>query len=356
ESGYIEAMGRKAASEAVQQAEIDVAQQQKRGSIGVAEARREQDVQVAVAEKVREIGTREAERDKAVRLAELQKETEIGQSQASFEQQAKIKAQERAMRVEVADADAQAVAGENLARQQVAESDAALRVKQAETFQLAETRRREAEAAVHEAQYLAEARAEEAKGKMIEQAQRAELEAKAKAHKAKLIVDAEAAAAQVRLQAEAEASATFARLEAQARGEYEILARKAEGLERIVQGCGGPQHAFQMLMLEQLPQLAETAARAIANVKFDKVVVWDGGAANGKSATAGFLQGMARSLPPMMHMLQDIGGVQMPEFFGKLQQDPQGARAPTPADGADGRLGDSGAPGGGSGPRSAAKE
>ena len=38
ESGYIEAIGKKAASQAIQQAEIDVAQQQKKGAIGVAEA------------------------------------------------------------------------------------------------------------------------------------------------------------------------------------------------------------------------------------------------------------------------------------------------------------------------------
>jgi flotillin len=72
-------------------------------------------------------------------------------------------------------------------------------------------------------------------------------------------------------------------------------------------------------MLEHLPQMAETAAKAIANVKFDKVVVWDGGAgSNGKNATAGFLQGLAGSLPPMLQMMRDIGGVEMPAYFGKL--------------------------------------
>src|SRR5436190_292560 len=111
----------------------------------------------------------------------------------------------------------------------------------------------------------------------------------------------------------------FTKLEAQARGEYEILAKKAEGLQRIVEGCGGAQNAFQLLMLEHLPQMAETAAKAIANVKFDKVVVWDGGpGANGKHATANFLQGLAGSLPPLLQMMKDIGGVEMPAFFGKL--------------------------------------
>jgi flotillin len=213
ESGYIEAMGRKAASEAIQSAEIDVAQQQKRGSIGVAEAKREQDVLVANADKVREIGTKEAEREKLVRLAELAKDAGIGRSRAELEQQSAIKDQERQMRVQVADAEAAAVTGENLARAKVVDAEAALKVRQAEAF-----------------------------------------------------------------------------------------------------------------------QLAETAAKAIANVKFDKVVVWDGGAGNGgKNATAGFLQGLAGSLPPLLQMMKDIGGVEMPAYFGKLADGAAAPPAPTAA-------------------------
>lgn len=73
---------------------------------------------------------------------------------------------------------------------------------------------------------------------------------------------------------------------------------------------------FQLLMLEQMPQLSETAAKAISNIKFDMVVVWDTG--NGKGSTTGFLQNMAGALPPMLHMMKDVGGVDIPEFFGKL--------------------------------------
>ena len=69
--------------------------------------------------------------------------------------------------------------------------------------------------------------------------------------------------------------------------------------------------------------MAETAAKAIANVKFDKVVVWDGGqGSNGKNGTAGFLQGLAGSLPPLLQMMRDIGGVEMPAYFGKLADSP----------------------------------
>ena len=315
ESGYIEAIGRKAASEAVQQAEIDVAEQQKKGAIGVAEARRVQSVQVAIAEKDRDIGTKQAQRDREVTVASLDRDTVIGQQTAAFEQEAQVKDREREMRIAVAAANAKAVSGENESKAQIADVNAKLKVKEAEAYQIGETRKRESEAAVLEAQYQAEARAAEALAQKLEQEKRAELEAVAKAEKAKDIVDAEARAQQARIIAEGEAHAEFARLEAQARGEYEILAKKAEGLERIVQGCGGAQQAFQLLMLEHMEKLAETAAKAIANIKFDKVVVWDSD--QGK-ATSGFLQNLTKSLPPMLTMMKDVGGIEMPEFFGKI--------------------------------------
>jgi flotillin len=68
-----------------------------------------------------------------------------------------------------------------------------------------------------------------------------------------------------------------------------------------------------MLMLEHLDNLAEASAKAISNIKFDKVVVWENGGSNGRSSTADFLSGMAKTLPPMMQVMKDIGGVELPE-------------------------------------------
>ena len=168
ESGYIEAIGRKAASTAIQQAEIDVAEQNKRGAIGVAEAERERAVSVAGAEKVRDIGTKEADRERAVRLAELEKEKSIGEQTAKYEQESQLRDKEREMRVRVADANAKAVSGENKSKAEVAAVNAELRVKEAEAFERGEKRFREAQAAVLEAQYRAEARAAAAQAEKIE--------------------------------------------------------------------------------------------------------------------------------------------------------------------------------------------
>ncbi len=321
ESGYIEAIGKKAASEAIQQALIDVSQQVKKGATGVAEADRDKSIAVAVAEKLRDMGTKEAERDRVVRLAELEKERKIGEQTAAYQQEAAVRDQERTMRIAVAEANAQAVSGENKSKANIAAAAAELKVKEAEAYQLGETRTRVAQAAVLEAQYLAQAKAADAQAKSIEAQKRAELEALAKAMKAQVIVDAEASAEKRKIEANGEAAAIFAKLDAEARGNYEILAKKGAGLKLIVESCGGAQQAFQMLMLEHIEELSKTAAAAIANVKFDKVIVWDGGGSDGKNGTAGFLRGLAGALPPMMHMMRDIGGVQMPEYFGKLVEE-----------------------------------
>lgn len=362
DSGYIEAIGKKAAAMAVQQARGDVADQEKLGEVRVAEAERERSVQVASAVKFREIGIREADRDKLVRLAEMEKEQrvgeetaalqrdalikeaertqavrmaeldrdqQIGEQRAAFERDAQIKDAERARRVAVAEAEAKAIEGEAASQALVATTRATLQVREAEAYQLSETKKREAEAAVQEAGFRAMARAALANAERVEAEERARLEATAKAAKATMIVEAEADAERVRINAEAEAKAIFVKLEAEARGQYEIMSRKAEAMKELVAAAGGAKEAFQLMMVEHLDTLAETSAKAISNIKFDKVVVWDSGQ-GGKSGASGFLQSMAGTLPPMMNVLRDIAGVELPGYVGKLADadTPSAAAAP----------------------------
>jgi flotillin len=346
ESGYIVAVGKKAAAQAVQQALVDVAGQERMGAIGVSDAEREKAIQVAQAQQLKAIGLRDAQREQAVKVAELERDQKIGEQtalrdqmvklaqlnkeqkiaeqMAANEREAKVKESEQAMRVAVADANAKAIEGESLAQAMIVAAQATLQVKQAEAFQLGETRKREADAAVQEAQNRAMAKAALAEAERIEAERRAALEAPAKAEKAKMIVDAQAQAEKRRVEAEGEASAIYAKLEAEARGQYEILVKKGEGLKQIIAACGGAEEAYKLLMLEHVDKLAETSAAAIANIKFDKVVVWEGGGASangngtGHSNTAGFIQNMARMMPPMMQVMKDIGGVELPAYLGKM--------------------------------------
>lgn len=333
ESGYIDAIGQKAASQAIQQARGDVADQERMGETRVAEAERDRSIQVANAHKERDIGTREAQRAQAVRIAELEKEQKVGEQCAAFERDAQVKSAHQRLRVQVADADAKAIQGENNAQAVVAESQASLLVKKAEAYEVGEKRKREAEAAVLEAQNRAMAKAALAEAERIEAERRAEFEAPAKAQKAKIIVEAEAEAEKRRIEAEGQAAAIFAKLDAEARGQYEILAKKGEGLRQIIEACGGAKEAFQMLMLEHLDKLAETSATAISKIKFDKVVVWENGGQNGKSNTASFLHNLSSTMPPMMQVLRDIGGVELPESLIKLGGDEKGSPSSTNGNG-----------------------
>ena len=318
ESGYIDAIGQKAASQAIQQARGDVAEQERIGETRVAEAERDRVIQVACANKLRDIGTREAQREQAVRLAELDRDQKVGEQSSGFDRDAQVKNAQQAMRISLAAAEAKAIEGENSAQAIIATSQATLLVKKAEAYELGERRKREAEAAVLEAQNRAMAKAALADAERVEAERRAELEAPAKAQKAKTIVEAEAEAEKRRIEAEGQAQAIFAKLEAEARGQYEILAKKGEGLKQIIEACGGAKEAFQLLMLEHLDKLAETSALAISNIKFDKVIVWENGGTSGKSNTASFLHNMASTMPPMMQVLRDIGGVELPESLIKL--------------------------------------
>jgi flotillin len=321
DSGYIEAIGRKAASAAIQQADIDVAEQEKSGAVGVARANREREIEVAIAHKNRDIGKKEADKERVIQVADLEKLARVGEETAVFQREASVAQAEREKRIAVAEANAKAVQGENEAMAVIARTNADLQTERAEAFQRGETKKRVADADVLRAQYEAQAMAAAAEGKKIEAEQRAALESFARAEKAKVIVDAEAEADRRRIEAEGEAAAIYAKLEAQARGEFEVLQKKGQGFAEIVSACGDAQAAFQMLMLEHLDHLSETAATAISNVKFDKIVVWDGGNGGGDgggNATANFLRGLGGALPPMMSMMKDVGGVELPEYFGKL--------------------------------------
>ena len=321
ESGYIEAIGRKAAATAVQQARGDVAEQEKLGEVRVADAERERMVQVANATKLRDIGVREASREQAVRIAELEKEQGVGEQTAAYEREAQIKDAEQRKRIAVATAESKAIAGE-------AESQAAIIATRA---QLA---LREAEAKVLESQNRAMTLAALAQAERVEAERRAALEAPAKAEKAKTIVEAEAEAERVKINAQAEAAAIYARLEAEARGQYEILAKKADALRQMVDAAGGAQPAYQLLMLEHLDTLADTASKAISNIKFDKVVVWDGGGGQQHGGAAGFIQNMGKMMPPMMQVLRDIAGVELPSYMGTLKAEGDGAvKEVVPAEG-----------------------
>ena len=129
ESGYIEAIGRKAAAEAINQAKVEVAQQDRMGAIGEATANREKEVQVASQYAESAMGQKEAERNQRITLAKLEAEGVAGEADSQRARESAV-AQQKALteqarkeaeaqqRIRLADLDAQAVQGENAAKSQ----------------------------------------------------------------------------------------------------------------------------------------------------------------------------------------------------------------------------------------------
>ncbi|MEO6708296.1 MAG: flotillin family protein, partial [Planctomycetota bacterium] len=58
------------------------------------------------------------------------------------------------------------------------------------------------------------------------------------------------------------------------------------------------------------------SAKAISNIKFDKITVWDGGTPGG--GASGFIKNLGTAVPPLMDVMRSIGGVELPTYFGKL--------------------------------------
>ena len=325
ESGYLEALGKQAAAQAIQKARGDVAEQEKEGAIRVANAERAQSVSVASAQKDRDIGLEEASRERAVKIAGIQKEQAVGEQQAAFERDMAVKEAERAKRVAVAAADAAAIAGEAESQGRVVRTQATLAITRAEASQQSEIAQRTAKAEIERVENEAQAKAALARADRVEAERRAELEAPAKAEKARMIVQAEADAERVKIAARAEAEATFARLDAEARGNLSIMEKKAEGLQKMVAAAGGnPDAAYRLLFLEQMPAVTSTLAGAIANIKFDKVVMWNGMGGTGANGggVSSLVEDLVKVLPPLMQVAEEIGGVQLPGIFGKRATDP----------------------------------
>jgi flotillin len=314
ESGYIEALGKEAAAKAINEAKVSVAEQEKIGETGKAMADREKDTQIAETHRDRDVKIAITQKDKEVSIAQAFKDESIGKAEA-----------ERDTRVKTSEANAVAIQGENAAKISIANSDASRREKEAEALRIAISAEKVQQAKALEAAYLAEQKAESARSERERATQVANYIVPAEIAKQQLIIEAQANAEKIRENAKGEADAIFAKMEAEAKGLYEILTKQAEGYRDVVAAAGGdPTKAFQLLLLEKLPELVKTQVEAVKNIKIDKITVWDSGngtTENGQSTTANFVSGMMKTVPPLNDLF-NMAGLNLPSYL-------KGAEEPT---------------------------
>ena len=265
ESGYIEALGKEAAAKAINEAKISVAEQEKIGETGKAMADREKDTQIAETHRDRDVKIAITQKDREVSIASAAKDESIGKAEA-----------ERDTRIKTSEANALAIKGENEAKIQIAQSDALRREKEAEALKIAMASEKVQQAKALEEAYHAEQAAENARAERERSTQNANIVVPAEIAKQRAIIEAQAIAEQTREQAKGEADAIFAKMEAEAKGLYEILTKQAEGYKEVVGAAGGdPTKAFQLLLIEKLPELVKTQVEAVKNIKIDKITVWE---------------------------------------------------------------------------------
>ena len=310
ESGYIDAIGKRAAAEAINKARVDVAEEERKGGIGEAEARKVQRIAVSEAEAQAQTGEANADRERRVAVKQAEAAAQAGEAEADKER-----------RIAVKQAEATAIEGENISAINIAKSNAVRAEQEAAAYQAAEAAKRVAEAMIRKADFEAEQQTQAARAKMEEEKQRAETIVAARIDKEQRIIDAEAEAAKVETEARGQAAAIFAKYEAEAKGNFEVLKAKGDGYRMIIESCGkDADAAAKMLLVEKLEEIVKLQTESISNIKIDKVTVWDSpsGRADGKSSTAGFLSGMMQSLPPI-HDVAAMAGIDLPSYLGKVK-------------------------------------
>lgn len=307
ESGYIEALGKEAAAKAINEAKISVAEQEKIGETGKALADREKDTQIAETHRDRDVKIAITQKDREISIATAAKDETIGKAEA-----------ERDTRVKTSEANAIAIKGENEAKIDIANSEALRREKEAESLRIAITAEKVQQARALEESYVAEQKAELARSERERSTQIANIVIPAEIAKQRAIIEAQAAAETIRENAKGEADAIFAKMEAEAKGLFEILTKQAEGYKEVVAAAGGdPSKAFQLLLLEKLPELVKTQVEAVKNIKIDKITVWDSGngqGENGNSSTANFVSGMMKTVPPLNDLF-NMAGLNLPTYL-----------------------------------------
>ena len=272
ESGYIEALGKEAAAKAINDAKRSVAEKNRDGA--------------------------------------------VGESNANMDQ-----------RIKVADANAQAIQGENKAQAEISQSNASRREVEADALRRATAAEKIAAANALQESYAAEQAAESARAEKEKATLEADVIVQSEINRKKIEIEAQAEAERAKIRAQGEAEALYAKMEAEARGIEVQLTRQAAGLAEIVRAAGGnPSEAVKLMIADKIEELVRTQVEAVKNLKIDKVTVWDSGAKDGSSTTANFASSLMKSIPPMNELFK-MAGMERPEYLGKTKgpvEEPKG--------------------------------
>jgi flotillin len=246
-------------------------------------------------------------------VAELEKEQTVGEQQAAFEREAQVKTgRARECAFAWPRPNAAAIDGENLSqaksppRRPNWPSSGPKRIRSAKAAS-AKPRRRCSKCRTARWPRRRSPRRNASRPKSAPK-----LEAPAKAEKARIIVDAEAEAERKRIDAQAKPTPSTPSWKPKPAASTKSWPRRAKacGIVRVRRA----KEAFQLLMLEHLDNLAERAPRRSRTSSSTRS--WSGRTAARTAEAATRPTSSAAwpsTLPPMMQVMKDIGGIELPE-------------------------------------------
>lgn len=258
ESNYIESIGMKASSMAVNQAKVDVAEQEKQGDIGKALA-------------------------------------------------------ERDRRVFVASYNAEAIKGENDSKAHMALTNAMLAEKEAEATQRSQVAKQNAEAMIQKARALAQTELLEAEQIVPQEIKKKKMQIEAEAEAQSKIIKARGEAEAILEIRKAEAEGIQKLLDAKAMGYKQLFEACGEDAKSA---------ATMLLIekLEEIVKLQVEAIKNIKIDKIT-VWDSGSSSTDGKgSSTSNFISQFTKSLPAL-HDIASLAGLELPKYLGQISQD-----------------------------------
>jgi len=257
ESEYIESIGKKASSTAVNQAKVDVAEQEKQGDIGKALA-------------------------------------------------------ERDRRVSVASFNAEAVRGENDSKAHIALTNAVLAEKEAEASQRSQVAKQNAEAEIQKARALAQTQFLETEQVVPQEIRKKKIQIEAEAEALSKVLVAKGEAEALLTIKTAEAEGIQALLDAKAKG-YKLL------IEACGDDAKSASTMLLIEKLEEIVKAQAEAIKNIKIDKITVWDSGSTDKENG-SSTSNFINQFVKSLPAL-HDITSLAGLELPPFLGKISKE-----------------------------------
>jgi flotillin len=181
-----------------------------------------------------------------------------------------------------------------------------------------------AEAKARQEVVIQEQKVQEEQQRAREKVESAKAEAEEQKYRAEMVVPADAQKKAAILRAEGEAEAILKVAEAKAKGTQMQLEAEAKGLREKAEAWNAYGKAAQLnLALEAVKAVAESGAKSIGQVKFDKVIALDSGDGQGGSAVNRLMTAAPGALVKFLEQMKAATGIDIAKRLEEIADMPE---------------------------------